>query len=167
MAIRPYRLNIRKKGMQITPRIHHRKSIRLKGYDYSQNGAYFTTICTLNRQSYFLTYPELEEIVWKQWEKLPERFADLFLDEFAIMPDHIHGIIIVGAGLAPALADLRQTQDLGQAQDLPLRWGRLLGHLSHYVFMIGWHILNKRKLMRLGNSGNVIIMSTSSATRRN
>ena len=91
----------------------HRRSIRLKGYVYSQDGAYFITICTLNRQSYFLTYPELEEIVWKQWEKLPERFADLFLDEFTIMPNHIHGIIIVGADLAPALSGLAPALAVG------------------------------------------------------
>ena len=81
----------------------HRRSIRLKEYDYSQKGAYFITICTLNRQSYFLTYPELKGIVRQQWEKLPERFTNLLLDEFTIMPNHIHGIFIVGAGLAPAL----------------------------------------------------------------
>ena len=82
----------------------HRRSIRLKGYDYSQGGAYFITICTLNRESYFLSYPELKGIVRQQWEKLPERFTNLFLDEFTIMPNHIHGILIVGAGLVPALS---------------------------------------------------------------
>jgi len=88
----------------MTPRVHHRRSIRLKGYDYSQSAAYFVTICTKDRELYFLTYPELEGIVRQQWEKLPERFTNLFLDEFTIMPNHIHGIIIVGAGLAPALS---------------------------------------------------------------
>jgi REP element-mobilizing transposase RayT len=78
----------------------------LKGYDYSQSGAYFVTICTLNGELYFLTYPDLKGIVRQQWEKLPERFANLFLDEFTIMPNHVHGIIIVGAGLAPALSGL-------------------------------------------------------------
>ncbi|MCK4353378.1 transposase [candidate division WOR-3 bacterium] len=87
-----------------------RKSIRLKEYDYSQSGAYFVTICTYNQEMYFEQYPELKAIVLGQWQKLPDRFPNIELDEFVIMPNHIHGIIFivdtdsnVGAGLAPAL----------------------------------------------------------------
>jgi len=105
MAIRPYRL-VNAKRLKMTAPIYHRRSIRLKGYDYSQDGAYFIMICTRNRELYFLTYPELKAIVRQQWEKLPERFINLVLDEFTIMPNHIHGILIVGAGLAPALSGL-------------------------------------------------------------
>jgi REP element-mobilizing transposase RayT len=83
----------------------HRRSIRLKGYDYSQNGAYFITICAKNRESYFEKYRGLQEIVKQQWEELPRRFPDLTLDEFVIMPNHVHGIMIVGAG--------RSTQNVG------------------------------------------------------
>jgi hypothetical protein len=147
----------------------HRRSIRLKGYDYSQSGAYFVTICTLNAELYFFTYPDLKGIVRQQWEKLPQRFTNLFLDEFTIMPNHIHGIIIVGAGLAPAF-HIGQPQGLPLhflLKTLPLQLGRLLGHLNHCVFTIGWHILKKRKLMPLGNFGNVIIMNMSSATKTN
>lgn len=82
----------------------HRRSIRLKGYDYSQSGAYFVTICTKSRELYFEKYRELQEIVKRQWEELPQRFLGLILGEFIIMPNHIHGILIVGAGLAPALS---------------------------------------------------------------
>jgi len=76
----------------------------LKGYDYSQSGTYFVTICAKDRELYFEKYRGLQEIVRQQWEELPQRFPDLTLDEFIIMPNHIHGIIIVGAGLAPALS---------------------------------------------------------------
>jgi REP element-mobilizing transposase RayT len=76
----------------------------LKGYDYSQGGAYFVTICTKGRELYFEKYRGLQEIVRQQWEELPQRFPDLTLDEFIIMPNHIHGVFIVGAGLAPALS---------------------------------------------------------------
>jgi REP element-mobilizing transposase RayT len=89
--------------MKYNPDIHHRKSIRLKGYDYSQNGAYFLTICTRNRELYFETYSGLKEIVEQNWVKLPGRYPNLVLDEFIIMPNHIHGIITVGATLAVAL----------------------------------------------------------------
>jgi len=88
--------------MQSDLGIHYRRSIRLKGYDYSQKGAYFVTICTKSRELYFEKYRGLQEIVRQQWEELPQRFPDLTSDEFIIMPNHIHGIIIVGAGLAPA-----------------------------------------------------------------
>ena len=88
--------------MKYNPDIHHRKSIRLEGCDYSKEGMYFITICTRNRGLYFWAYPELKEIVSRQWQKLTERYPNLILDEFIIMPNHIHGIIIVGATLAVA-----------------------------------------------------------------
>jgi REP element-mobilizing transposase RayT len=89
----------------------------LKGYDYSQSGAYFVTICTKGRELYFEKYRGLQEIVRQQWEELPQRFPDLTLDEFIIMPNHIHGIIIVGAGLAPALSYR------GNRKGCPYGWG--------------------------------------------
>jgi len=88
----------------MNPRMHQRRSIRLKGFDYSQRGAYFVTICTKDRALYFEKYQGLREIVRRQWKELPQRFPDLILDEFIIMPNHIHGIIIVGVGLVPALS---------------------------------------------------------------
>ena len=88
--------------MKYDPDIHHRRSIRLKDNDYSLEGAYFITICTRKRELYFDRYPLLKEIVFLQWQKIPERYTDLELDEFVVMPNHIHGIIIVGATLAVA-----------------------------------------------------------------
>jgi putative transposase len=81
----------------MNPRLSHRRSIRLEGYDYSQGGAYFVTVCVRNRELCFEKYRGLQEIVRQQWEELPQRFPDLILDEFTIMPNHIHGILIVGA----------------------------------------------------------------------
>lgn len=104
--------------MMYNSNIHHRRSIRLKGYDYSQAGLYFITICVQDRKCLFGKivdeYPagaqmELNEfgsIAYQQWQKLPERFTNMELDVFQIMPNHMHGIIVltdfVGAGLAPA-----------------------------------------------------------------
>jgi len=89
--------------MKYNPDIHHRRSIRLKDYDYSANGAYFVTICANSRQLYFEEYPELKQIVTEQWEDIPNRYSNIKLDEFTVMPNHIHGIIfIVGATLAVA-----------------------------------------------------------------
>src|SRR3972149_1946309 len=82
--------------------IHHRRSIRLKEYDYSQPGAYFITICTDNKELYFEQYPQLKQMVNRQWHEITSRFDNIQLDEFIIMPNHIHGIIFVGATLAVA-----------------------------------------------------------------
>ncbi len=88
--------------MQSALGIHYRRSIRLKGYDYSQKGAYFVTISTKDREPYFERYKELKMIVNQVWRRLSQRYPGLVLDEFVIMPNHIHGILIVGADLAPA-----------------------------------------------------------------
>jgi putative transposase len=88
---------------------NQRHSIRLKGYDYSEAGAYFLTVCTKTKVSYFEMYPELKNILRTEWELLPERFLDMVPDSFVIMPNHIHALIIlrkhannVGATLAVA-----------------------------------------------------------------
>ena len=88
--------------MKYYPDVHHRKSIRLKEYDYSQPGAYFITICTDNKELYFEQYPQLKQMVNRQWHEITSRFDNIQLDEFIIMPNHIHGIIFVGATLAVA-----------------------------------------------------------------
>lgn len=92
------------------PEIHHRHSIRLKDYDYSQLGAYFITICTYKRECKLgeiiddkIIMNTSGEIVKNVWLDLPKHYSNIELDEFIIMPNHVHGIIfIVGAGLKPA-----------------------------------------------------------------
>ncbi len=74
------------------PDIHHRRSIRLSSYNYSSSGAYFVTLCTRPRKPLF-DRPELRTILEEIWHTLPQRFQGLQLDEFVIMPDHIHFII--------------------------------------------------------------------------
>lgn len=87
------------------PDIHHRKSIRLKRYNYSKEGAYFVTICAQNRECLFGSIVD-EKIILNTagkmidswWKKLFEKFPNIAMDEYIIMPNHIHGIIqIVGA----------------------------------------------------------------------
>ena len=81
--------------MRYNPGIHHRRSIRLKEYDYSQCGAYFINICTKNRECYFETYSVLKNIVKTEWENIPNQYPHIELDEYVIMPDHFHGILII------------------------------------------------------------------------
>jgi len=96
--------------MKYNPDIHHRRSIRLKHYDYSQSGAYFVTICAQNKTCLFGDVIDAQMILngpgrmlQTEWDALPKRFSGIELDAFAVMPNHIHGIIfIVGAPLVGA-----------------------------------------------------------------
>jgi REP element-mobilizing transposase RayT len=101
--------------MQYDKQRHHRRSIRLKGYDYSQAGAYFITICVKNMECRFgkiengiMILNEFGTIAYNEWFALEDRFANFELDVFQIMPNHMHAIIVltdttaVGATLAVA-----------------------------------------------------------------
>jgi REP element-mobilizing transposase RayT len=74
------------------PTLHHRRSLRLPGYNYAAKGAYFITIC-LDEPQPLLLNPELRAIVEETWNALPQRFPTIALDEFIIMPDHLHFIV--------------------------------------------------------------------------
>ena len=79
------------------PNKHRRRSIRLKGWDYTTPGAYFITICTHQRENLFeeVRFRELAEYVWQNIPKHPHaRHVDL--DEWVVMPNHLHGILMVG-----------------------------------------------------------------------
>ncbi len=86
------------------PQRHHRRSIRLPGYDYSQEGVIFVTLCTHQREILFgevqdgqMMINEIGCAVLAAWQGLPLRFPSLTLDEFVIMPNHIHGVLFFGA----------------------------------------------------------------------
>lgn len=88
--------------MKYNPLIHNRRSIRLKGYDYSQAGAYFITICTNQRQPLFgevlngeMILSEIGQIAYNEWLKTPEIRPYVSLDVFVIMPNHMQGIILI------------------------------------------------------------------------
>ena len=82
------------------PNIHHRRSIRLKGYDYSQAGLYFVTIVCQNREHFFgkiengkMILNDAGKMVNDEWLKLPERFHNIRLHEYIVMPNHFHAIL--------------------------------------------------------------------------
>jgi REP-associated tyrosine transposase len=84
------------------PQKHHRRSIRLKGYDYSTDGAYYVTIVTQGRECLFgaivdgeMRLNEYDEIVQKWWNEIPIHFPTVELGVFVIMPNHVHGIIFI------------------------------------------------------------------------
>ncbi len=82
------------------PNIHHRRSIRLQGYDYSSEGLYFITICCHNKVCLFghvvnaaMVLNEYGQVAFNEWMKTPEIRPNVELGEFIVMPNHIHGII--------------------------------------------------------------------------
>ena len=90
---------------------HHRRSIRLKSYDYARAGAYFITLCVQDRACLFGNVVDGEgrlrdagRMVQTVWDELPVHYLGVDIDAFAVMPNHIHGIIVldgvdrVGAG---------------------------------------------------------------------
>ena len=93
---------------------HHRRSIRLRDYDYAQIGAYFVTIVTQRRKCLFgeildgqMRLNDAGRITQTVWDDLPNHYANVEVDTFVVMPNHIHGIINlidlpVGAGFKPA-----------------------------------------------------------------
>lgn len=95
------------------PDHQHRQSIRLKGYDYSQDGLYFITLCTFDRKCFF-GYIENSKMILNAagniaeqcWTDIPNHFPQVILHDYVIMPNHIHGIVeIVGANqYSPAIA---------------------------------------------------------------
>jgi len=102
--------------MKYNPTIHNRRSMRLKGYDYTQPGAYFVTLVTYHRDEIFgevangvMKLSPLGQIVHDEWIRSAEirKEIELFEDEFVVMPNHVHGIVwivppIVGAdGIHP------------------------------------------------------------------
>src|SRR6266568_1422323 len=97
------------------PDRHHRRSIRLKGYDYALAGAYFVTISTQDHVCVFgdivtgvMRLNEAGRMISTEWDTLPAWFPGVDLDAFVVMPNHIHGIIVfatrvsVGAPLVGA-----------------------------------------------------------------
>jgi REP element-mobilizing transposase RayT len=99
-----------------------RRSIRLKGFDYSTDGAYFLTICVRNRECLLgeiedgkMLLNDYGQIVRDVWEGLPKQVLDIDLDEYVIMPNHFHAILVIDKSVDSAgiYGDL----DVNEARD--------------------------------------------------
>ena len=91
--------------MSFDPEKHHRRSVRLQGYDYAQVGAYFVTIVTQGRECLFgdvvdgeMVLNEYGQIIVGEWERTADIRPNVSLDVFIAMPNHIHGIIMIADG---------------------------------------------------------------------
>jgi REP element-mobilizing transposase RayT len=92
--------------MPFDPERHHRRSIRLSGYDYRRDGAYFVTICTRERVCVFgevagtgVRHSRRGLIAAHCWNEIPIHRPYVTLDEFVVMPNHVHGLFWIEAGL--------------------------------------------------------------------
>lgn len=88
--------------MSYDPNRHHRRSIRLPGYDYARVGAYFITICTHGRARLFgqvargaMVLSELGQIAEDEWRRAPALRPNVALDAFVVMPDHMHAVVVI------------------------------------------------------------------------
>jgi putative transposase len=77
-------------------------SARLSSWDYSSNSSYFITICTKNREHYFgkvidakMKLSEMGLFANNCWNNIPNHFPHFYLDAFIVMPNHIHGIVMI------------------------------------------------------------------------
>ena len=93
--------------MKYDSAIHHRRSIRLQGYDYSQAGAYFVTVCTQNRECLFgeivngeMLLNDAGKTIQSVWDEIPAHYPGIDIDASIVMPNHIHGIVVI-VGAAP------------------------------------------------------------------
>jgi len=94
--------NCEGRKMVYDPEKHHRRSIRLKGYDYAQPGAYFVTICVRERgctlgyvEDGEMVLSDLGQIAAESWQWLAEQYPYVTLDAWVVMPNHLHGIIVI------------------------------------------------------------------------
>lgn len=114
--------------MPYNPNIHHRRSIRLKGYDYSQAGLYFITICCDNKMCLFgnvvngkMELNDAGKIADAFWMEISNHFPNAVLHEHIVMPNHVHGIVeLVGAKhFSPDMPDTPNMPDSPNASDMP------------------------------------------------
>jgi REP element-mobilizing transposase RayT len=81
--------------------------MRLAGYDYSRVGAYFVTLCAVDRKCVFgeivadeMRLNQIGTVVASCWGEIPKHFPNITLDEFVVMPNHMHGILLLGDAMA-------------------------------------------------------------------
>ena len=130
--------------MKYNPQKHNRRSIRLKGYDYTKAGSYFVTICVNNRLCLFGEIIEYEmnlndagKMVKKIWQGIPQYYPNFDVDFYIVMPNHFHGIILmfkendVGASHCGRPFNSGQTQWSDPTKRLSL--GDMIGRFKSYT----------------------------------
>jgi putative transposase len=116
-------------------RLPNRRSMRVRDYDYAQNGAYFVTICVAQRLCVFGEIVEgvmhcssIGQVVESAWQELPLHTSGLILDAWVVMPNHLHGIVILPG--APATNSLHEDMPRGPR---PRSLGTVIGGFKSAV----------------------------------
>jgi putative transposase len=111
--------------MKFDPEKHHRRSIRLRNHNYSQPGYYFLTICTYKNQCWFgeikndrMHLNQIGKIVMEEWLNTPKVRQNFQLDQWIIMPNHLHGIVIINENI---LKSAEENIHLLGARNAPLQ----------------------------------------------
>ena len=123
--------------VKYNPTIHHRRSIRLKGYDYSQAGMYFVTICVQNHECLFgeitdgaMQLNEYGHAVNNEWQYLTTKYPHITLHEYVIMPNHFHGIVEIGA-MAGAGSARPDNTGAGKPRPCVPTLGNIVGYFKY------------------------------------
>ncbi len=120
---RPYDIMV----PMVNPARHHRRSIRLPHYDYTQAGAYFITIVTYRRELLF-DDPVLRQIIETFWRRLPQHLQHVKLDVFVVMPNHFHAILwLLNTDIASSTNDVLPPI---QSRLLPGSPGAIIGNFK-------------------------------------
>lgn len=142
---------------------YHRRSIRLRGWDYSEPGWYYITLVLKDREKLFgdvvgdeVRLSTFGKIVRATWLEIPKRFTDAQLDEFIIMPDHLHGIIVLEDPLVGAIHESPQRTKSPERKKSLHREGRETR--QEYINrrrkmtlskLVGWFKMNSSKAINL------------------
>jgi putative transposase len=131
--------------MKFNPEIHHRRSIRLREYDYVQIGMYFVTICVQDRECLLgkitnrqIILNEYGNVVNEFWRNLSVHFSHIELDSFVIMPNHMHGIIVINndcrGEVSSPLSGINKYKKGGETPPLRKRTlGQIIGYFKYQV----------------------------------
>ena len=147
--------------MKVKNEKYNRRSIRLRGYNYSCPGAYFVTICT-QEQKILLKFKCVQVMIHSVWNSLPDRFPSIKLDEFVIMPNHVHAILWLGSS-----SNFQVGADLVSATPLS-RIIQVFKSITTYKYILevkknNWPLFNNRLWQR--NYYDHIIRSEKSLNR--
>lgn len=121
----------------MTAGMRERKQIRLRGYDYSLPGAYFITLCTKGRKNTLARVVNgrairsaIGEFALRCWKEIPNHHANVEVDEFVVMPNHIHGVVVI-------LDSLTKAEDSGRGVQLNTPTGNRFSRISPKAGSLG------------------------------
>ena len=169
-----------------------RKTIRLKNYDYSSNGYYFITLCSRDRKNLFgqlknavgaplacarhdnIEWSYLGQIIDKQWNDLMIHYENIIWDDYIIMPNHIHGIIIVNkraeASAAPTIAQIIRSFKSRSAMEYLkiIKKNKLKEQSSRPIFFTSWTYTDSpiRQIKRKNTRGHAVQFCVYPSCRR-